>query len=299
MLLRTLFFGTFLIDNGKVVDKILFPNNMDEIIKRYRRITAGGIVEEEEQLASTQEKVEAEEKRLLRLGNAVMRTGEGGNEGIVLRPEDSGFSPDILREITQRIYSEKLEKKLQEREILELSVTLDHLNRVINLLEERRNEWGKTLISGEPAVFTAMIGQINGLEEYRERLTTEIESKMREECPNLSTLLGEILGARLIALAGGKRELARLPSSTVQILGAENAFFRFRKTGVGMPKHGLIFQHPFIKGTPKPLRGKAARALAAGIVMAARVDYFSGRNIGDEIRERTEGRIKDIRRSSA
>ena len=240
------------------------------------------------------ERVEVEEERLLKLENAVMRDDKV--EEVALDAEDFGFSSYILTTILQSIYEDKLRKKLEEREILELSLTLDSVNRAINLLEEREMEWKRTFLSGENPSFTALIQGITALKDYRKTVVYEIKSRMREECPNLSALTGEILGARLIAKAGGKKELAHLPSSTIQILGAENAFFRFRKTGEGMPKHGLIFQHPLIKGTQKRFRGKAARALASGIVVAARIDYFSGRDLGDVIKERIEKRIKDMRR---
>lgn len=44
--------------------------------------------------------------------------------------------------------------------------------------------------------------------------------------PNLSALIGEMVGARLISHAGSLTNLAKYPASTVQILGAEKALFR-------------------------------------------------------------------------
>ena len=43
--------------------------------------------------------------------------------------------------------------------------------------------------------------------------------------PSLSALLGPILAARLCVEAHGRARLARLPAGTMQILGAEKAFF--------------------------------------------------------------------------
>ena len=67
-------------------------------------------------------------------------------------------------------------------------------------------------------------------------------------------------------------KLARLPSSTIQILGAEKALFRALKTGSKPPKHGILFQHDDIHAAPKWQRGKIARSLASKIAIAARVD---------------------------
>lgn len=50
--------------------------------------------------------------------------------------------------------------------------------------------------------------------------------RMNTIAPNLTVLVGELVGARLIAHAGSLINLAKHPASTVQILGAEKALFR-------------------------------------------------------------------------
>ena len=61
-----------------------------------------------------------------------------------------------------------------------------------------------------------------------------LSSRMMTVAPNLATLIGEVVGARLIAHAGSLTNLAKYPASTVQILGAEKALFRYRGTAVPM-----------------------------------------------------------------
>jgi nucleolar protein 56 len=122
-----------------------------------------------------------------------------------------------------------------------------------------------------------------------------IEELMSAEAPNLSAVAGPILGAKLISMAGGLEKLAKLPASTIQVLGAEKALFRFFKTGRGAPKHGIIFQSPLIHGSPKHLRGKIARALAATIAIAAKIDYFTREDRGAELREKLEKRLQEIK----
>lgn len=69
---------------------------------------------------------------------------------------------------------------------------------------------------------------------------------MEKIAPNISRLLGESIGARLLSHAGGLKNLAQLPSSTIQILGAEKALFRaIRKRG-DTPKYGLLFNSSYI-----------------------------------------------------
>ena len=56
--------------------------------------------------------------------------------------------------------------------------------------------------------------------------------RMMAIAPNLTIMVGELVGARLIAHAGSLLNLAKHPSSTVQILGAEKALFRSVGNGV-------------------------------------------------------------------
>ena len=127
------------------------------------------------------------------------------------------------------------------------------------------------------------------------KLRQYVNEVMGEVAPNLKELIGPVLGARLISLAGGLERLAKLPASTIQLLGAEKALFRALRTGSKPPKHGIIFQHPDIHRSPKWQRGKIARALAGKIAIAARVDYFSGEYIADELKEDLKKRIKEIK----
>jgi hypothetical protein len=88
--------------------------------------------------------------------------------------------------------------------------------------------------------------RVINLEEYRQRLREYLNSRMHSVAPNLSSLVGEIVGARLISHAGSLTNLAKYPASTVQILGAEKALFRALKTKGNTPKYGLIFHSSFI-----------------------------------------------------
>ncbi len=136
------------------------------------------------------------------------------------------------------------------------------------------------------------------LELYRLRgeLTSYIEAVMKEVAPNITALVGPLLGARLLSLAGGLEQLARLPASTIQVLGAEKALFRALRTGGRPPKHGVIFQYPDIHRSPKWQRGKIARALAAKLAIAAKVDAFTGRFIGDVLVQQLRKRIEEIKK---
>lgn len=111
--------------------------------------------------------------------------------------------------------------------------------------------------------------------ERRKKLESYLNGIMLSIAPNTSRLAGSFLTAKLIALAGGLDKLAKLPSSTIQLLGAEKAMFRFLKGQGRSPKHGIIYFHPNVIGAPKPLRGKIARLLASKISIASRTDFYS------------------------
>ena len=133
------------------------------------------------------------------------------------------------------------------------------------------------------------------LYEVRRQLEKYIDEAMKEVAPNIRGLVGPLLGARLIALAGGLSKLAMLPASTIQVLGAEKALFRALRTGGKPPKHGVIFQYPAIHRSPRWQRGKIARALAAKLAIAARIDAFTGEYKADILKEELENRIKEIK----
>jgi len=133
------------------------------------------------------------------------------------------------------------------------------------------------------------------LYDLRTSLQEYIDEAMKEVAPNIRGLVGPLLGARLIALAGGLSKLAILPASTIQVLGAEKALFRALRTGGKPPKHGVIFQHPEIHRAPRWQRGKIARALAAKLAIAARIDAFTGEYKAEELKEELEKRIKEIK----
>lgn len=129
----------------------------------------------------------------------------------------------------------------------------------------------------------------NTLEEY-------IDIKIKEIAPNMYDVAGANLAAKLIAHTHGLENLAKLPSSTIQIIGAEKAIFRHLKTGENPPKHGLIFQHPSIRGSNWWVRGKLARTVASKITIAARKDAF-GSEYDPNLKVELDERIDEIKKA--
>ncbi len=136
--------------------------------------------------------------------------------------------------------------------------------------------------------------QILSLDEFRQELEEYLNTLMEQVAPNLYALVGGLVGAKLIAKAGSLKDLAYMPASRVQLLGAEKALYRFLKTGEKRPKHGLIFQWNLIRGSKAYNRGKISRVISGKIGIATKVDFFKGEFIGDILAREIEEKIKEI-----
>merc|ERR1712050_799834 len=120
--------------------------------------------------------------------------------------------------------------------------------------------------------------------------------------PNLTYMVGELVGARLISQAGSLRSLAKHPSSTVQILGAEKALFRALKAKSNTPKYGLIYHASLVGQSAPNLKGKISRVLAAKLALCCRVDALGddvGVSLGAEFKEYVENKLAGLEEGGA
>ena len=130
--------------------------------------------------------------------------------------------------------------------------------------------------------------RVTELIAFRETLSEFLKQRMSAVAPNLQALIGEIVGSKLIAHAGGLTNLSKYPASTIQILGAEKALFRALKTKGKTPKYGLLFNSTFIGRAGAANKGKISRYLANKCAIASRIDCFSDfptAKIGESLRD--------------
>lgn len=142
-----------------------------------------------------------------------------------------------------------------------------------------------------------LCNEIMEMQTYRSQLYEYLKNRMMAIAPNLTILVGELVGARLISHAGSLINLAKHPASTVQILGAEKALFRALKTKHDTPKYGLIYHAQLIGQTTTRLKGKMSRMLAAKAALACRVDALGedvGYELGAEHKCKLENRLKEL-----
>ncbi|XP_071977306.1 nucleolar protein 58 [Engystomops pustulosus] len=139
--------------------------------------------------------------------------------------------------------------------------------------------------------------QVIEISEYRAQLYDYLKNRMMAIAPNLTVLVGELVGARLIAHAGSLLNLAKHPASTVQILGAEKALFRALKTKRDTPKYGLIYHASLVGQTTPKNKGKISRMLAAKAALAIRYDALgedTNAQLGAETRAKLEARLRHL-----
>ncbi len=104
----------------------------------------------------------------------------------------------------------------------------------------------------------------------------------QQHVPTLSLLVGPLGAAKMVTLAGGRERLARMPSGSLQVLGASGAMAAHRR-GAPPPKHSpILFSLPQVSRSPRWVRGKIARYLAGKCSIAVRIDHFDGEPWGDE-----------------
>ncbi|MDY9925654.1 NOP5/NOP56 family protein [Methanosarcina sp.] len=140
-----------------------------------------------------------------------------------------------------------------------------------------RDSMGAKLEAEDEMLLKCFAESVCSLYGRRKQIEAYIEGSMEALAPNLTTIAGPMLGARLISIAGSLEKLAAFPSSTIQVIGASKALFKHLRSRAPSPKHGVIFSHPLINTSPWWVRGKVARALAAKLSLAARIDFYSAK----------------------
>ncbi len=182
-----------------------------------------------------------------------------------------------------------------ENDRMRLASTITNCDSLSDLA--RRLEIGMPKDGPTDSEWNSLVNWAKSVSEIKSRLD-DMENVVREisisHLPSLSKLLGPILAARLCVEAHGRMRLARLPAGTLQILGAEKAFFNHLKTGAPSPKHGHIFMHPWISRSPRWVRGKIARMVASKASIAARCDAFGGEIWSDESVELVAAKVEAL-----
>ena len=201
-------------------------------------------------------------------------------------------SPDIdikdLREASI-VQTEKriLDSLTSDKNLIQAIQALDEAHISSNLLSERLCTW-QAHTTGEsrstidhllekkslPFPISNLKDNYLHVQSLIENLSKYIDEEAPKVFPEMVKLLDAQLTVRLVSFAGSLEKLARFPSSTIQLLGAERALFRHMSDGSLPPKHGILYQHPSVKRAHIKKKGKLTRSLASKVAIAAKIDFY-------------------------
>jgi nucleolar protein 58 len=222
---------------------------------------------------------------------------ELNNYAMRLREWYSWHFPELARIITDNIVYAKCVKIIGHRDQCKNSDLNDVVPSEIEIeiKEAAELSMGTEITVEDMNHIASLCDQVVSLSEYRVSLAEYLKNRMQAIAPNLTVLVGELVGARLIAHAGSLVNLSKHPASTIQILGAEKALFRAIRTGHDTPKYGLLY-HASIVGSATPnIKGKISRTLAAKCALCIRMDALGEETeatIGVEHKQALENRVK-------
>jgi len=209
--------------------------------------------------------------------------------------------PELIKIVPENALYAKVVKLIKNRKELsqdkfeQLEEILMDSARAQAVIDASKSSMGMDISPIDLLNIDTFASRVIGLTDYRKELSAYLQSKMGMVAPNLSTLIGDVVGARLISHAGSLTNLAKAPASTVQILGAEKALFRALKTRGNTPKYGLIFHSSFIGRAGAKNKGRISRYLANKCSIASRIDAFSEDAttvFGSKLKEQVEERLQ-------
>jgi len=192
-------------------------------------------------------------------------------------------------------YLIKNKANFDESKVPEIAEILNDPDLAQAVFQARKSSTGYDISDFDIQCIENFASRVIALVKYRSELSDYLVKKMNDIAPNLSSLIGEIVGARLINKAGSLITLAKYPASTIQILGAEKALFRALKSRKGnTPKYGLIFNSSFIGRAKNKDKGRISRYLANKCAIASMLDAFydySTHAFGEILKEQVEQRL--------
>ena len=178
-----------------------------------------------------------------------------------------------------------------DKNLVQSIEALDEAHTTFNLMSERFTTWYSQLTGSPRSKLekilqkTDLPSQMSSLKDFIlstkdliSQLSRYLDSESPKVFPNLAAILGTQLAVRIVSLAGDLSKLARMPASTIQLLGAEKALFRHMADGSPPPKHGVLYQHPNVKKANGKDKGRTSRKLAAKVAIASKLDYYGDTN---------------------
>ena len=211
---------------------------------------------------------------------------------IEINLESKGIQLTLIRDASIIQARSRIKSQLTpDKDLIQSIEALNEAHETINVVSERLTAW-YTQVTGEPRTkVEEILGQkilpsrmviLKDFYLSNKTLIAELSEYLDRESPkvfpNLVNVLGTQLAVRIVAAAGSLSRLARMPASTIQLLGAEKALFRHLSDGSPPPKHGFLYQHPSVKQAVRKDKGRVSRKLAAKAAIASKIEYYGDKN---------------------
>ena len=208
--------------------------------------------------------------------------------------------PELCDLITDSLLLAKLISKFELRKFVN---TID-LNRLVDKETENKiknladTSLGSDFSKNDLDIILSLSSQIISLDSFKNNLKNYLKNRMYTIAPNLTSIIGEKIGAKLIAHAGSLICLSKYPASTIQIFGAEKAMFRAKREKLATPKFGIIYSSHLINEAAAKNKGKISRMISGKIALSVRVDALretkQGGSLGLKNRLKIEKRLKQL-----
>ena len=214
------------------------------------------------------------------------------NSEIEIDLENEHIDLSLLRDASILQVRARIEKSLTpDKNLVQVIEALDEAHTTFNLVSERYITWYSQLTGSPRIKLEKLLAKenlppqiqnlkvlIHSIQDLVLSLSNYLDLESPKIFPSLVKILGTQLAVRMVASAGDLSKLARMPSSTIQLLGAEKALFRHMSDGSPPPKHGFIYQHPIIKKSAPKDKGRNSRKLAAKVAIASKIDFYGEKN---------------------
>jgi nucleolar protein 56 len=330
MILVTKWFGVFLVDKDKqrVVRHQLFEKDPKVIATKLAQVQKGEVLPEETSMAQPRMRVsdprlsslgkpefvdsafirpedygfspQLMQKVMVELGKLRTREPLPADRFIVQAVRALDDTIEMINLTSERLHEwyglhfPELADYAREERYARLIAEKGDRETIQDALDLQLESVGSELEEKDLEVVRGFASSLIQLYEEKARLEAYIADRMEEAAPNITSIVGASLGARLISIAGGLKRLSRMPAGTVQLLGAEKALFAHLRQGKRPPKHGVIFQHPTVHRAPYWQRGNISRTMGSKLAIASKVDYFKGEFIGDKLNEDIARRVEEV-----
>lgn len=167
----------------------------------------------------------------------------------------------------------------------------DNISRKMNV---RVDSMGYDMEDDDLQLMSMSVNELGNMSSLRKLVVERLYEIVKKEYPNLSAVLGPEITARILYLSKSSHSLVFMPSSKIQVLGAEKAMFAARKKKA-TPKYGVIYNHELITDSSDKMKGKMAKILAAYASLAVKTDVLSNEDKSREILGKMAEDIKKAR----